>query len=227
MNQANTKRTDVYRCPSCKSVNFAAENEWCLCTGADPSLLCRTCGRCFCSAPRNWQQLFWVTATTELVANRRARRVAAPALRAVQNEHIPPVLLLVDDDRTVHTIVERVLEGFPGTLLHAYDGPDGLRMARQVKPDLVLTDAFLPGLDGRELARIVKLEQERRPQKVVVMTALYKGTRYKNEAFRHFLVDGYLEKPITAARLRALVETMLDVPIRETRAAAQHAATAV
>jgi CheY-like chemotaxis protein len=192
-------------------VNEAAANEWCMCTGA-ASLVCRFCARCFCGADPEWQRRFWMGASAGLTTRRHARRKAAPQLSLVQPSPRGPVILLVDDDRTVHAIVRRVLESFEGTLLHAYDGMEALRIARQVRPDLVITDALLPGLDGRQLARMVKIEKDERI-KVAVLTAIYKGTRYRNEAFRDFMVDAYLEKPVTAPRLRALVQTLLGVTL--------------
>jgi CheY-like chemotaxis protein len=120
-----------------------------------------------------------------------------------------PILLLVDDDRTVHSIAERILSDFAGTILHAYDGREALNLARETHPDLIITDALLPLLDGRELARTLKADADPRLKSVVVMTALYKGARYRCEAFREFQVDAYVEKPIRPERLRAIVETAL------------------
>jgi CheY-like chemotaxis protein len=70
----------------------------------------------------------------------------------------------------------------------------------------VLTDALLPKLDGREIALRLKSDPATRAIKVVVMTALYKGTRYRIEAINSFGVDEYIEKPVDPGRLRKLAE---------------------
>jgi CheY-like chemotaxis protein len=113
-------------------------------------------------------------------------------------------ILIVDDDRVIHSIITRALPH--RTLLHAYDGEEGLRIARDARPQLILTDALLPRKDGRELALAVKQGEDTAHIKVVVMTALYKGIRYRNEAIRDFMVDDYVEKPLSATMLRQLVE---------------------
>jgi CheY-like chemotaxis protein len=117
-----------------------------------------------------------------------------------------PAILVIDDDRTVHKLVEGALHHFNGTLFHAYDGAEGLRIAGELRPELVLTDALLPKLDGRELALRLKSDPSTRAIKVVVMTALYKGTRYRIEAINSFGVDEYIEKPVAPTRLRRLAE---------------------
>lgn len=122
-----------------------------------------------------------------------------------------PAILVIDDDRTIHKLVERVLQNFPGTILHAHDGVEGLRMAREIRPELVLTDALLPKLDGREIALRLKSDPATRVIKVVVMTALYKGTRYRIEAINSFGVDEYIEKPVDPARLRKLAEDAEEI----------------
>ncbi len=122
-----------------------------------------------------------------------------------------PAILVIDDDRTVHKLVERALQNFPGTLLHAHEGVEGLRMARELRPELVLTDALLPKLDGREIALRLKSDPATRAIKVVLMTALYKGTRYRIEAINSFGVDEYIEKPVDPTRLRKLAEEAEEV----------------
>jgi CheY-like chemotaxis protein len=117
-----------------------------------------------------------------------------------------PVVLIVDDDNIVHSIVTRVLSGFSGTVLHATDGLSALKMARLLPPDLVITDALLPKLDGRELAKALKSEEDTKNCKVVVMTGLYKAPRYRFEALSNFLADEYLHKPVAPGKIKALAE---------------------
>ena len=116
--------------------------------------------------------------------------------------------MIVDDDRVVHTITSKILNSFEGTVLHCHDGREALELAQELLPDLIVTDALLPKLDGRELARILKQSPDTRRVKIAVMTGLYKGPRYRAEAFRDFMVDAYLEKPIDAERLRSLVASV-------------------
>ena len=116
--------------------------------------------------------------------------------------------MIVDDDHVVHTITAKILKSFEGTVFHCHDGEEALVLAQEVLPDLIITDALLPKLDGRELTRILKQSPQTRRIKIAVMTGLYKGARYRTEAFRDFNVDAYLEKPIDASRFRSLIETL-------------------
>jgi CheY-like chemotaxis protein len=120
-------------------------------------------------------------------------------------------MLVVDDDSVIHAILIRLLASFPGTVLHARDGHQALAIARRAKPDLLLTDALLPGVDGRVVAKTLKLEAPTSAMRIVVMSGLYKGIRYRNEAFREFHADAYLDKPVTAASLAEVIEKTLHV----------------
>lgn len=122
-----------------------------------------------------------------------------------------PLILIVDDDRVVHAIFARALASFPGTMIHAHDGQEALAIGREARPDLLITDALLPKLDGRMVARTLKMEPATSAMKVAVMTALYKGARYRNEALHDFLADIYLEKPVSPDMLWEVIEKTLHI----------------
>ena len=192
---------------------MAGDCDWCLCTGVERTLMCGQCGRCFCDAPAAWKRDFWRNASAALIERRKGIMGAVPLPQVVEICPVRPVILLVDDDKVVHTVVPRVLAGFHGTLLHAYDGAEGLLMAQTVRPDLVITDALMPKIDGRELSHLLKNSSENCRTKVVVMTAVYKGAHYRAEAIRKFEVDEFLEKPINAGRLREVIENLIHVKL--------------
>lgn len=68
---------------------------------------------------------------------------------------------------------------------------------------IVLTDALMPKIDGRQLCRLIKAVN--RSIKVVIMSGLYKSTRYRIEAMKAFHADEYLAKPIDFARLQQVL----------------------
>jgi CheY-like chemotaxis protein len=199
-----------YRCPLCKGFNDSDAAVFCSCVTAEPTLVCSRCGKCFCAAPAAWRAQFAASAASDAYYRRaHSDRRAAPRMVALPATRGKRVVLIVDDDKVVRLIATRALQGQDLTILHAADGPTGLRMAQELAPDLVITDALLPGLDGRELSRRIKTDAALCKTKVVVMTALYKGTRYKNEALKQFLVDDYMEKPVTSEKLLSVVARML------------------
>ena len=121
------------------------------------------------------------------------------------------MILIVDDDRIVHFIVNRTLAPFRVNIVHARDGKEGLDMAKDLRPDLVITDALLPNLDGRELTRTLKNDPSTEGLRVVVMSGLYKGLRYRNEALQTFRADDFLEKPVSPKNLIACVSRFIDL----------------
>jgi CheY-like chemotaxis protein len=182
---------------------------WCLCAASQRTLVCSHCQRCFCTAPDAVKSAFWDLASAALVSRRwQAGKPAAPTPLDAAHRH-GPVILVVDDSKVIHALVDAILSNFEGSIVHAHDGSEGFRMARLIHPDILLTDALLPGLDGRDVVRLLKSDPTTADIRTIIMTALYKGQRYRAEAFREFRCDAYIEKPVSAAHLRAVIDQML------------------
>lgn len=194
---------DLYNCFSCDAINRATKNRRCTCVGSESSLVCEKCGRCFCTAPTIWKNRF----------NEKFNEVLRRADQVIDHER--PIVLIVDDDRVIHALASRVLADFPGTVLHAYNGQEGLLMAQDVRPDVVITDCLMPLLDGREIARALKTDPQTRHIKIVAMTSLYRGARYRHEAYNSYQVDEFVEKPITAAKLREIALAAVTGPLAD------------
>jgi hypothetical protein len=96
-----------------------------------------------------------------------------------------------------------VIQSLGFGVIAAVNGEEALLKAREHHPELIITDALMPRLDGREMSRIIKNELP--GTKVVVITSVYKDPRYKYEAMRDFGVDDYLKKPVNAAELREVI----------------------
>lgn len=164
------------------------------------SYRCPNCAACFCT---NTEKLhaFWRDAPPELRQRRRSESVPAPppAARSV----VRPLVLFADDDPTSRAIATRLIQSLGYGVITAADGEEALRLAYEHRPELIITDALMPRLDGREMARTVKSEFPQTP--VVVITSVYKDSRYKHEAMRDFGVDEYLPKPVSPGTLRELV----------------------
>jgi CheY-like chemotaxis protein len=207
----NNTAADLYRCHWCTSLNNAMSADWCLCATAQRTLVCASCKRCFCAAPEAVRKQFWELASADLVARRwqAGKQSSQPAAAEVDSETLP-VILVVDDTKVIHTVVDTIFAGVGVKILHAYNGAEGFRMARSIHPEILLTDALLPGLDGRDVVRLLKSDPATADIRAIVMTGLYKGLRHRSEAFREFLCDAYIEKPVGAAHLRAVVAEMLE-----------------
>ncbi|HET7435778.1 MAG TPA: response regulator [Thermoanaerobaculia bacterium] len=159
----------------------------------------------------DWKLAFFTSSAAAVYRERtgKLQRAFKSSSAAQANGLARPVILVVDDDKIVHVVAKRVLAEFGGTVLHATDGQAAFELAEQTLPDLVITDALLPKLDGRELSLLLKTNDATRHCKVAVITALYKGIRYRSEAAQRYLVDAYAEKPVTATTLRKIATELL------------------
>jgi threonine synthase len=81
-------------------------------------------------------------------------------------------VLLVDDNADDALLVRRLLEGYKSyRVYHAKDGWEGLSMARQKLPDLIVSDLTMPGIDGFGFVEELKLDPRTRHIPVVVVSA--------------------------------------------------------
>jgi putative two-component system response regulator len=115
----------------------------------------------------------------------------------------------VDDDKDIQKIAMRVVAGLGYCVILGRNGAEGLELARRYKPELVLTDALMPKLDGREMCKQLKADPETAGIKVVVMTSLYTNSRYQTEGYRVFKVDSYVSKPLDLTALTAILQKHL------------------
>lgn len=90
----------------------------------------------------------------------------------------PRTILVVDDDEDIRTLVELALSRPPcWRVLHADSGPAALELLQRERPDLVLLDVTMPGMDGIETLRALRAAPEMRDLKVVLATA--QGQRHE------------------------------------------------
>jgi CheY-like chemotaxis protein len=116
------------------------------------------------------------------------------------------ILYVEDNDDNVYVVKNRLgRAGF--TVLVAVDGEQGLAMATADKPDLILMDLSLPGIDGWEATRRLKAAAETKDIPVIALSAhAMAGDREKAlEAG----CDDYDTKPIDFPRLRAKIQALL------------------
>jgi DNA-binding response OmpR family regulator len=120
--------------------------------------------------------------------------------------HTRGSVLVVDDEPTIAEVVARYLEraGYGATI--ASDGPGAIEAAARSRPDLVVLDLMLPGLDGLEVMRRLR-EQDRDPIAVILLTA--KGEESDRVAGLRLGADDYVVKPFSPAELVARVDAVL------------------
>ena len=109
------------------------------------------------------------------------------------------VILYIEDNPENRLLVKRVLEVEGYHVVEADSGSAGMQEAETLRPDLVLMDINLPGIDGYELTHRLKQMPHLAGVPVVAMTAnVMKGDREKTLAAG---CDGYIQKPIDVDQL--------------------------
>ncbi|MCJ7812341.1 response regulator [bacterium] len=80
-------------------------------------------------------------------------------------------ILIIDDDPSYLRMMQSKLEKAGFLILTAYDGLVGLSLARKEKPDLILLDLILPGMDGHKVCRLIKFDQQIQHIPVLMVTS--------------------------------------------------------
>lgn len=116
-----------------------------------------------------------------------------------------PAVLVVEDDAKVRSpLGELLLEAGYGVYA-ATDGERGLRLAREYAPDLVLLDLVLPGIDGWEVLRRLRLDSGTASIPAVIVTAL----PVPAEEVVGRGAQGHLRKPFTFAGMSREIDRLL------------------
>ena len=208
----NDTRENYYvNCHHCGDQFNASFAAWCRCASRARSLACPSCSTCFCRASAPFKESFWANAPRALRENTNRFRLGDGVTVTTDNEASgAPRVLIVDDEENMRSLVACYVEqmGYPVT---SVSGPaDALSLLATTSFDVVITDALMPGMDGRELCSKLK-ETYGDAIKVIVMTSLYTASRYKTEARYRFKVDDYLAKPLQFGVLKATMDRIAPI----------------
>lgn len=117
---------------------------------------------------------------------------------------MPTKILLVDDDQTLLSFVSEYLTNHEFTVLTAASGAEALRAVYKERPDLVVLDVMMPGMDGWELiARLRELSEF-----PIILLSAKSSEADKLRGFR-LGVDDYVTKPFSFAELTARIQAVL------------------
>ena len=116
-------------------------------------------------------------------------------------------ILIVEDNATNRRLAVLILETAGYTVLSAADAEAGLTVAREERPDLILMDIQLPGMDGLEATALLKGDDATRAIPVIALTAL--AMIGDEERIRAAGCDGYVAKPMRYQELLATITAQL------------------
>lgn len=116
-------------------------------------------------------------------------------------------LLIVDDDPKIHQEIQELLQGAGFNLLHAYNGEEGLSLARKHKPDVITLDVIMPLMDGWSVLSALKSDSSLSAIPVILLTVMKEG----DLGFALGAVDS-LQKPIEPNVLIKRIEQLVTDP---------------
>src|SRR5271154_5347795 len=129
-------------------------------------------------------------------------------------------ILLIDDDKKIHALVRALLADEPVEIQSALDPEYGLTLAASLRPDLILLDVEMPGIDGYEVCRRLKVDPDLFNIPVIFLTAL-STVEEKIRGLELGAID-YVTKPFNPsellARVRASLRTRHVIRILEEKA---------
>jgi two-component system, OmpR family, alkaline phosphatase synthesis response regulator PhoP len=114
------------------------------------------------------------------------------------------LILVVDDEPKIVRIARDYLEKNGYRVLTAADGPSALAAARREKPDLILLDLMLPGIDGREVCKLLRRESD---VPIIMLTAL--SEEVDQVTGLEIGADDYITKPFSTRAMVARVRALL------------------
>lgn len=119
-------------------------------------------------------------------------------------------ILVVDDEPEIRMLAERTLLAHGFEVETAPDGEEALARVAARPPALVLLDAMLPRIHGFEVARRLRADPRTRAVPVIMMTAVYRGWRFAQDAREAYGAEDYIEKPFRLDDLVRRIESVLE-----------------
>lgn len=102
-------------------------------------------------------------------------------------------ILVVDDEQELVGLIQARLEASGYTVFVAYDGQEALEKARDEKPDLILLDVMMPKMDGYQVCRFLKFDENYQHIPVILLTA--RGQERDKVVGKEVGADDYITKP--------------------------------
>ena len=121
-------------------------------------------------------------------------------------------ILVIDDDPDLVESVTTILESKNHDVIQAYGGIEGLKKAKEEKPDAIVLDVMMPDKNGYEVCRELKADAECSNIPILLLTAVVShipNSTYTNRMGMETEADDYVDKPVEPKELVKLVERLL------------------
>ena len=124
-----------------------------------------------------------------------------------------PKVLIADDDETLRQLITETLPRHRFEVYQAADGPETLDTVKNLRPDIVILDVMMPGMDGIEVCRAIRKNPQTRNIPVIILTA--KAPIEDKLKGIESGADDYITKPFNFMELQARIEMHLRRYLRE------------
>lgn len=119
-------------------------------------------------------------------------------------------VLVVDDEPDLVRVLEFGLRASGYTVESASDGQEGLKKAREIKPDVILLDLMLPKLDGYKVCRLLKFDDRFKHIPIIILSA---RTQEGDQALALEMgANRFVTKPYDFSEILGYIETLLKSP---------------
>ena len=119
-------------------------------------------------------------------------------------------ILVVDDSQWMVEVLTDALENEGYRVFSAQTGIDGYALFKKKKPNLVISDYLIPGMDGLELCKKIKKLKSGADVPVIMVSGIYKQSEFKRQILKESGAQEYLDKPIQLSILLDLVEKLFS-----------------
>jgi signal transduction histidine kinase/ligand-binding sensor domain-containing protein/CheY-like chemotaxis protein len=118
------------------------------------------------------------------------------------------IILVVEDSADVRSYIRSAIES-DYHIIEAMDGREGIKKAREIIPDLIISDIMMPGADGYELCRVLKNDVNTSHVPIILLTA--KAAEEDIIEGLECRADDYITKPFNTRILSARIKNLIDV----------------
>jgi CheY-like chemotaxis protein len=128
---------------------------------------------------------------------------------------MPQKILVIDDDIVSQNMLRSTLTQAGYSVITASNGPEGIKKAREQPPDLIVLDIMMPGMDGGEVAGILKDDPGTKRIPIVFVSSLVTESKKNLNTQKNTIT--YLSKPFDRDELLDAVKRYLAVPTGQGR----------
>jgi len=117
-------------------------------------------------------------------------------------------ILIVDDEQDIVESLKFVLESYNYTCYCAYNGEDGLKLARDIIPDLIILDVMMPRINGYKISRLLKFDKKYKDIPILMVTA--RSQEEDKLIGEETGADEYITKPFDLDEVVTIIKRYLE-----------------